>query len=104
MDREVRAQQRAQVRALLDRLAALAPGHAVELRIPPFAAVQLVDGPRHTRGTPGAVVEMDADTLVQLASGALTWVDGVYDGRIRASGERSDLSELFAALTSPMTP
>ena len=97
MDREARAQQRVQVRAMLDRLAALAPGHAVELRVPPYAAVQLIDGPRHTRGTPGAVVEMDADTLFALADGSLSWSDGVRAGRIRASGERSDLSALFTA-------
>lgn len=98
MDREVRAQQRAQVRAMLDRLAALMPGHAVELRVPPYAAVQLVDGPRHTRGTPGAVVEMDAETLFSLADGSLVWSDGIFHGRIRASGERSDLSALFQML------
>ena len=98
MDREARAQQRAQVRAMLDRLAAFAPGHAVELRVPPYAAVQLIDGPRHTRGTPGAVVEMDAETLFSLANGSLAWSDGVFDGRIRASGERSDLSALFSSL------
>lgn len=91
-----RAARRAEVKRILAELAAAAPGHAVELRVPPFAAVQLIDGPRHTRGTPGAVVEMDADTLFALVEGALSWADGVRGGRIRASGERSDLSGLFA--------
>ena len=83
------------MRALLEGLAAANPGHAVELRVPPFAAVQLIDGPRHTRGTPGAVVELDADTLFALADGSLDWSDGVREGRVRASGERSNLSALF---------
>lgn len=87
---------RARVRAVLEELAAREPGHAVELRVPPYAAVQLIDGPRHTRGTPGAVVELDADTLFALLDGSLGWDDGVRAGRIRASGERSDLRRLFA--------
>ena len=86
---------RARVRAVLDELRRRAPGHSVELRIPPHAAVQIVAGPRHTRGTPGAVVEMDALTLFALADGTLDWADGIADGRIRASGERSDLRTLF---------
>jgi len=69
-----------------------APGRSVEVRVPPYAAVQVVPGVRHTRGTPPAVVEMDADTWVALAAGALTWPDAVAAGRLRASGERADLS------------
>lgn len=91
-----RAARRAEVKRILTELAAAAPGHAVELRVPPYAAVQLIEGPRHTRGTPGAVVEMDADTLLGLVDGSVAWADGVREGRIRASGERSDLSGLFA--------
>ncbi len=87
---------RHRVRAALDELARRAPGHAVELRVPPYAAVQLIDGPRHTRGTPGAVVEMDAETLFALIDGALSWESAVHAGRVRASGERSDLSHMFA--------
>ena len=86
---------RRQVRDALDALARRVPGHAVELRVPPFAAVQLVEGPRHTRGTPGAVVEMDAGTLFALLDGTLTWDAGIHAGRIHASGERSNLSHLF---------
>ena len=95
MSRDERAATRARVRRVLDALAAAAPGHAVELRIPPHAAVQLIEGPRHTRGTPSAVVECDAETLFALVAGELTWDEGVEAGRIRASGERSNLSRLF---------
>jgi hypothetical protein len=64
----------------------------VEVRVPPFAAVQVVEGVRHTRGTPPAVVETDAATWVALATGALTWPEAVADGLVQASGERTDLS------------
>ena len=69
-----------------------APGHSVEVRVPPYAAVQVIPGVRHTRGTPPAVVEMDAATWIALASGALAWADADAAGRVRASGERADLS------------
>ena len=69
-----------------------APGRSVEVRVPPYAAVQVVPGVRHTRGTPPAVVELDADTWVALATGAITWSDAEAAGRLRASGERADLS------------
>ncbi len=68
------------------------PGHSVELRVPPFVAVQCLEGPRHTRGTPPNVVELDAATWLDLALGELDWADGVATGRINASGPRSDLS------------
>lgn len=69
-----------------------APGHSVEVRVPPYAAVQVIPGVRHTRGTPPAVIEMDAPTWVALASGALSWSEAEASGRVRASGERADLS------------
>lgn len=74
------------------------PGHAVEVRVPPFAAVQCVEGPRHTRGTPPNVVETDPLSWLRLATGRLAWVEGVRDGRVRASGDRSDLSGLLPLL------
>jgi len=77
---------------LLGVLAARAPGRAVEVRIPPYAAVQCVEGPRHTRGTPPNVVETDPVTWVQLAAGRVSWAAAVVDGRVRASGPRADLS------------
>ncbi len=73
-------------------LAERAPGHAVEVRVPPWSAVQAVAGPRHTRGTPPAVVEMSPDTWVALALGTLTWGEAVAAHRVTASGERADLT------------
>lgn len=69
-----------------------APGRSVEVRVPPFAAVQVVEGVRHTRGTPPAVIETDADTWLALATGRTTWHEAVDAGAVRASGERTDLS------------
>ena len=69
-----------------------APGRSVEVRVPPYAAVQAVEGVRHTRGTPPAVVETDAETWVALAVGALAFPDAERAGRLRASGERADLT------------
>ena len=88
------------VRHTLELFAEEHPGGAVELRVPPFAAVQAITGTRHTRGTPPAVVETDAATWLSLVTGELTWADAVEDGRVTASGERSDLSELLP-LTGP---
>ena len=77
----------AAVRLSLRALADLAPGNSVEVRVPPFAAVQCVEGPRHTRGTPGNVVETDPRTWLELALGLLQWTDAVADGRVQASGK-----------------
>jgi hypothetical protein len=77
---------------LLGLLERKAPGRAVEVRIPPYAAVQAVAGPRHTRGTPPNVVETDAVTWVLLATGRLSWADAAAGGRLRASGPRADIS------------
>jgi hypothetical protein len=87
------------VKLLLNALAAGAPGRSVEVRVPPYAAVQCVEGPRHTRGTPGNVIEMDAVTWLELATGRLTWQQAVGDGRVHASGERAHLSPLMPLLT-----
>jgi hypothetical protein len=88
-------QLRDAVRTSLKALAAKAPGHSVEVRVPPWGAVQAVAGPRHTRGTPGAVVETDPETWVLLAAGAVTWPDAVASGRVRSSGERADLGPVL---------
>ena len=69
-----------------------APGHSVEVRVPPYAAVQVIPGVRHTRGTPPAVVETDAETWIALASGTLSWAGAEAAGRVSASGERADLT------------
>jgi hypothetical protein len=80
------------VRYTLELLAERAPGNSVELRVPPFGAVQCLPGPRHTRGTPPSVVETDAGTWLSLATGGQVWADAAATGRVLASGERSDLS------------
>jgi hypothetical protein len=73
-------------------LAQQVPGRSVELRVPPYVAVQCVAGPRHTRGTPPNVIETDAATWLRLATGQLTWDDAVAQGQVSASGNRADLS------------
>ncbi|WP_028649919.1 sterol carrier family protein [Nocardiopsis sp. CNT312] len=83
---------KAAVRATLAVLADRAPGHSLEVRVPPHGAVQAVEGPRHTRGTPPGVVETDPLTWLALATGATAWCDAVADHRVRASGTRADLS------------
>lgn len=82
---------RAATKHTLALLQQKAPGGSVEVRVPPFAAVQVIAGQRHTRGTPPAVVETDPRTWIALARGRLAWADAT----VRASGERSDLSELL---------
>jgi hypothetical protein len=82
----------AAVRLSLRTLASDAPGRSVEVRVPPFAAVQCVEGPRHTRGTPANVVETDPRTWLELATGRLQWTDAVEAGRVTASGTRADLA------------
>jgi hypothetical protein len=72
-------------------LAQQVPGRSVELRVPPHVAVQCVEGPRHTRGTPPNVVETDAATWLRLATGATTWAQALADGKVSASGNRADL-------------
>ncbi len=91
------------VRFTLQELADAAPGRSVEVRVPPFAAVQCVAGPKHTRGTPANVVQTDAATWLALATGALSWPDALAAGRVRAGGERADLSALLP-LAGPAGP
>ena len=91
-------------RYLLEQLAEEAEGHTVEVRVPPFGAVQAVDGPRHTRGTPPNVVEMDAATWIALATGSLRWDDAVADLRVTASGQRASLAENLPLAWGRMTP
>ncbi len=86
---------RTEVKRILAALAERAPGRSVELRVPPYGAVQLIEGPTHRRGTPKATVEMAPDTLARLAAGTLTWSDALAAGLVLASGERADLSHLF---------
>ncbi len=88
--------ERADLKLLVKHYLALletqAPGRSVEVRVPPYAAVQVIEGVRHTRGTPPAVVETDAATWIAVATGTLAWTEAVAAGRVAASGERTDLT------------
>ena len=82
------------VRFTLEELGARAPGRSVEVRVPPFGAVQCIEGPTHTRGTPPNVVETDAVTWLALATGRREWAEAVAAGDLRVSGIRADLAGL----------
>lgn len=89
---------RTAVRFALEELAVSSPGNSVEVRVPPAGAVQVIEGPRHTRGTPANVVEMDAVTWLELATGRLAWSEAVSSARVSASGVRADLSPVLPLL------
>uniref|UniRef100_UPI0028BF312A sterol carrier family protein n=1 Tax=Citricoccus sp. TaxID=1978372 RepID=UPI0028BF312A len=78
------------VRYTLEELATRAPGNSVEVRVPPFGVCQCVDGPRHTRGTPPNVIEMDPVTWLELATGLTDWEAAVGTGTVLASGSRAN--------------
>ena len=90
-----------EVKATLALLTELAPGRAIEVRIPPYAAIQCGDGPTHTRGTPANVIEMDAQTWLALAHGEMQWADAMEQGKIIASGVRADLTSLLPLRMHP---
>ncbi len=92
----------AAVRYTLALLAEQAPGRSTEVRVPPFGAVQCVQGTVHRRGTPPNTVECDAQTWLGLATGALTWTDALSSGEVRTSGIRADLDALLP-LRIPLT-
>jgi hypothetical protein len=83
------------VRTSLDWLATEHPGRSVEVRVPPYRAIQILGGTTHRRGTPPAVVEMSSQTWLELFTKVLSWADAVASGRIIASGERSDLGSIL---------
>jgi hypothetical protein len=89
------------VRYLLEELREMAPGGTLEVRVPPFGATQCVAGPKHTRGTPPNVVEMDAATWIALATGVLSWGDACDAGRVFASGTRATLAGLLPVVQRP---
>ena len=99
----MRAALRAAVRYTLGLLEQRVPGRTVEVRVPPFAAIQCVPGPRHTRGTPPNVVETDPLTWLDLAAGRLDWPVAVAAGRVRASGQRADISPYLPLMASGST-
>ncbi|MGB9306562.1 MAG: sterol carrier family protein [Mycobacterium sp.] len=77
------------VRLTARTLAELAPGASVEVRIPPFVAVQCVAGPRHTRGTPPNVVETEPRTWLLLATGMVSLAEAQAAGAVSLSGSRT---------------
>lgn len=83
------------VRYSLQALAESSPGNSVEVRVPPFGAVQCVEGPRHTRGTPPNVIEAAPAVWLALVTGRLGWAEAIEQGRVHASGSRADLSDLL---------
>ncbi|OXY93299.1 maleylpyruvate isomerase family mycothiol-dependent enzyme [Streptomyces diastatochromogenes] len=85
----------AATRLLADALAVKAPGGSTEVRVPPYAVVQCVEGPRHTRGTPPNVVETDPLTWIRLAAGRVAWKDVLEEAKVSASGERADIGDLL---------
>ncbi|MFJ9816120.1 sterol carrier family protein [Streptomyces sp. NPDC101151] len=89
----------AATRLLADALAVKAPGGSTEVRVPPYAVVQCVEGPRHTRGTPPNVVETDPLTWLRLATGRLAWPDAVQEAKVSASGERADIGYLLPLMS-----
>lgn len=89
-------------RALTGWLAERHPGRSIEVRVPPYAAVQCgigADGPTHTRGTPPNVVETDPVTFIRIATGSRTWAEARAAGQVSASGRRADLSAVLPILT-----
>jgi Bacterial SCP ortholog len=96
----LRAVLRAAVNYTLGLLASRAPGRTVEVRVPPFAAVQCLAGPRHTRGTPPNVIETDPLTWLDLAAGELSWPAAMASGRVRASGQRADISAYLPVVSA----
>ncbi|HLS64167.1 MAG TPA: sterol carrier family protein [Ruania sp.] len=89
------AQVRTAVRYTLEELAEQVPGTSVEVRVPPAGVVQVIEGPRHTRGTPPNVVETDQQTWLRLVTGDLTWAQAVASGAVSASGQRADLDAVL---------
>ena len=90
-----------EVKATLALLTERSPGSAIEVRVPPYAAMQCGEGPTHTRGTPANVIEMDAQTWLALAHGERTWADAMAAGLITASGVRADLTSLLPLKIAP---
>jgi hypothetical protein len=89
------SQIRGAVKETLAHLANIAPGRAIEVRVPPYAAIQCGEGPSHSRGTPPNIIEMQASTWLALADGSKLWSEALAAGEIRASGARADLSHLL---------
>jgi len=92
-------EEKNQVKQILKVIEELAPGRSVELRIPPYAAIQCVNGSTHRRGTPPNVVEMSGQTLITLSKNPDLWDQLCSEGAISASGTNSNLAELFVQVS-----
>jgi hypothetical protein len=89
----------AAVKEILDQIKKISPGKSVELRIPPYGAIQCVAGGNHRRGTPPNIVEMNAQVLIQLRRNPKRWAELLASGQITASGVASDLTQVFCRLS-----
>ena len=98
-----RAVLRDAVRTLLEVLRDKAPGRSVEVRVPPYGAIQCVAGPTHTRGTPPNVIETAPLTFLRLGLGLDSWADAVAAGAVSASGSRADLTDYLPLWPVPPT-
>ena len=85
-----------QVKLILDLIKSISPGKSVELRVPPYGAIQCVAGGNHRRGTPPNTVEMSGQTLIRLINEPSLWITLCESGEVMASGVASDLSNVFA--------
>ena len=86
----------ATVKEILDLIKNISPGKSVELRVPPYGAIQCVVGGNHRRGTPPNTVEMSGQTLIRLINEPSLWITLCESGEVMASGVASDLSNVFA--------
>ncbi len=89
-------QTAATVKEILDLIKNISPGKSVELRVPPYGAIQCVAGSNHRRGTPPNTVEMSGQTLIRLINEPALWITLCESGEVMASGVASDLSNVFA--------
>ena len=90
---------KSRVKEILKIVQTVAPGNSVELRIPPYAAIQCVSGLVHRRGTPPNVVEMNGDTLIKLVKDPTYWEKFCHEGLISASGTNANLEDLFTKVS-----
>jgi hypothetical protein len=90
---------KSRIREILKIVQQVSPGNSVELRIPPYAAIQCIPGSVHKRGTPPNVVEMSAQTLIKIIENPNLWEQLCSIGMISASGTNSNLKELFIQIS-----
>jgi len=94
---------KSRVKKILKMVQEIAPGNSVELRVPPYAAIQCIPGSVHRRGTPPNVVEMSGHTLIELVEDPTCWDKFCYEGLISASGTNANLRDLFTQVSKLAT-